>query len=66
MAKINQDKQYRATEPLFVGRARAANAGDIIEGTTVANHEDWADKVELVKDDEPAKAAAAGSSHTPA
>jgi hypothetical protein len=62
MAKINPDKQYRATEALFVGRARAANAGDIVEGSTVANHEDWHDKVELVKDDEPAKPAGGASS----
>lgn len=63
MAKIDEKKQYKATEALFVGRARAANPGDIIEGTTVKNHEAWHDKVEVVKADDPAAAAApAGSS----
>lgn len=66
MAKIDPKKQYRATEALYVGRARAANAGDIIEGTTVLNNEKaWADKVELVKGDDadaPAAAAAAAPS----
>lgn len=50
MAKINPEKQYRATEPLFVGRARAANAGDVVDGSTVVNQPDWHDKVELVED----------------
>lgn len=33
-----------ATEPLFIGRARAANPGDVIDAETVKNN-GWGDKV---------------------
>lgn len=33
-----------ATEPLFIGRARAANPGDVIDAQTVENN-GWGDKV---------------------
>lgn len=33
-----------ATEPLFIGRARAANPGDVVDPDTVKNN-DWGDKV---------------------
>jgi hypothetical protein len=43
--------QYRATKPLFVGRARAHNIGDLVDSERVQRY-GWQKRVEKVGSDE--------------
>lgn len=52
-----------ATEPLFIGRARAANPGDAVDSETVENN-GWGDKV--AKEGTKAAQQATGAPETPA
>ena len=51
------ETMYRATEPLFLGRARAHNPGDLVPAKYVEKH-GWQDKVEALK---PGNTPAAGA-----
>lgn len=48
---------YVATEPLYVGRSRAANIGDRIPAGHLVKHPSWADKVKIVGAPDAAPAA---------
>lgn len=50
--QINEKATYRARGPLFVGSARAANAGDLVHGSVVLANGWSAEDVELVDEEQ--------------